>query len=107
MIFRLTLTIACLGVATAQAEEVNRMLFDFAGADAGGMWQPVNDGVMGGRSEGRFKIPAGDRCQLSNDGPNLTVYWESRDFRRPPACRDRALREGQGLHRMGSESPAR
>jgi monofunctional biosynthetic peptidoglycan transglycosylase len=33
-----------------------RMLFDFARPDAAAAWQPVNDGVMGGVSEGRFRI---------------------------------------------------
>ena len=37
--------------------EENRMvLFDFAGADATEEWQAVNDGVMGGVSEGTFRI---------------------------------------------------
>lgn len=33
-----------------------RMLFDFARPEAAQAWQPVNDGVMGGVSDGRFKI---------------------------------------------------
>ncbi len=32
------------------------MLFDFAVPEATQAWQPVNDGVMGGVSDGRFKI---------------------------------------------------
>jgi NADH dehydrogenase [ubiquinone] 1 alpha subcomplex assembly factor 1 len=31
-------------------------LFDFTGAEASKEWQSVNDGVMGGVSEGKFKI---------------------------------------------------
>ncbi|MCE9533999.1 MAG: CIA30 family protein [Planctomycetes bacterium] len=31
-------------------------LFDYTGADAAKAWQTVNDGVMGGVSEGKFKI---------------------------------------------------
>ncbi len=38
------------------AEESPQTLFDFTGADAGKQWQTVNDGVMGGVSEGQFKI---------------------------------------------------
>ncbi len=38
------------------AEETPRTLFDFSGADAAKEWQTVNDGVMGGVSEGKFKI---------------------------------------------------
>jgi NADH dehydrogenase [ubiquinone] 1 alpha subcomplex assembly factor 1 len=37
-------------------EESLRPLLDFAGADAARKWQAVNDGVMGGVSDGRFKI---------------------------------------------------
>ena len=31
-------------------------MFDFTGADSAKEWQTVNDGVMGGVSEGKFKI---------------------------------------------------
>lgn len=50
---------ACLAlwmVATAMAEEMPQTLFDFTGADPAKEWQNVNDGVMGGVSEGKFKI---------------------------------------------------
>jgi NADH dehydrogenase [ubiquinone] 1 alpha subcomplex assembly factor 1 len=33
-----------------------RVLFDFAKPEAAQAWQPVNDGVMGGVSDGRFRI---------------------------------------------------
>jgi monofunctional biosynthetic peptidoglycan transglycosylase len=36
--------------------EETKVLFDFAGADAAKEWQNINDGVMGGVSEGKFKI---------------------------------------------------
>ncbi len=55
--------LACLSVclalwmmATAMAEEMPQTLFDFTGADPAKEWQNVNDGVMGGVSEGKFKI---------------------------------------------------
>ena len=32
------------------------MLFSFETSDAAARWQTTNDGVMGGRSDGRFKI---------------------------------------------------
>ena len=55
--------LACLSVclalwmaATAIAEEIPQTLFDFTGADSAKEWQNVNDGVMGGVSEGKFKI---------------------------------------------------
>ena len=40
----------------AMAEETPQTLFDFTNADAAKAWQNVNDGVMGGISEGKFKI---------------------------------------------------
>ena len=40
----------------ARADDGGRTLFDFAEPDAAQPWQPVNDGVMGGVSDGRFKI---------------------------------------------------
>ena len=43
-------------VATAMAEDTPIPLFDFTGADSVKEWQTVNDGVMGGVSEGKFKI---------------------------------------------------
>ena len=43
-------------VTTAMADDKPQVLFDFAGADAAKEWQAVNDGVMGGVSEGKFKI---------------------------------------------------
>ena len=43
-------------VTTAMVEEKPPTLFDFTGADAAKEWQAVNDGVMGGVSEGNFKI---------------------------------------------------
>lgn len=38
------------------AEDTPQTLFDFTGADAAKDWQNVNDGVMGGVSEGKFQI---------------------------------------------------
>jgi NADH dehydrogenase [ubiquinone] 1 alpha subcomplex assembly factor 1 len=40
----------------AVAGKAMRPLVDFAGPDAAQKWQAVNDGVMGGVSDGRFKI---------------------------------------------------
>jgi monofunctional biosynthetic peptidoglycan transglycosylase len=44
-----------IAVMPAFADEP-RMLFDFSKPEAAQAWQPVNDGVMGGVSEGRFRI---------------------------------------------------
>ena len=48
--------LALLMVTTAMAQDAPIPLFDFTGVDAGKEWQAVNDGVMGGVSEGKFKI---------------------------------------------------
>ena len=41
---------------TTLADGGERMLYDFAEEDSAEAWQSVNDGVMGGVSDGRFKI---------------------------------------------------
>jgi monofunctional biosynthetic peptidoglycan transglycosylase len=38
------------------ADDTPKVLFDFTGADAAKEWQTINDGVMGGVSEGKVKI---------------------------------------------------
>lgn len=45
-----------LSGAHLMADDKPQPLFDFAGADAAKEWQTVNDGVMGGVSEGKFQI---------------------------------------------------
>mgnify|MGYP001822771647 CR=1 FL=1 len=42
--------------ATSRAADDGRVLFDFSKPDAAKAWVNVNDGVMGGISDGRFKI---------------------------------------------------
>ena len=57
MMLRMLLILLTLGGATLIADDDGgRVLFSFENADAAKQWQAVNDGVMGGRSEGRFKI---------------------------------------------------
>ena len=48
----------CLVIALCQVatQEILRPLVDFAGPEAAQQWQAVNDGVMGGVSDGRFTI---------------------------------------------------
>ncbi len=43
-------------------------LFAFASPDAAAAWQDVNDGVMGGVSDGRFRIT--ERQPWSSTGPS-------------------------------------
>ena len=51
------LTLLLFGTtSTSMAGDGERTLFDFSKPDAAQAWQPVNDGVMGGVSDGRFKI---------------------------------------------------
>ena len=42
--------------STLMAADEGRVLFDFTGQDAAKAWVNVNDGVMGGVSDGRFKM---------------------------------------------------
>jgi monofunctional biosynthetic peptidoglycan transglycosylase len=42
--------------STLVAADKDQVLFDFSGPDAAEAWVNVNDGVMGGVSDGRFKI---------------------------------------------------
>src|SRR6476660_6438653 len=50
-----TLVLFALG-PSLMADDTPKMLFDFTGAVAAKEWQNINDGVMGGVSEGQFKI---------------------------------------------------
>lgn len=50
-----TLLLFALG-SSLMADDTPKALFDFTGADAAKEWQTINDGVMGGVSEGKFRI---------------------------------------------------
>ncbi len=52
----LTFLVVILMGSFAMAEEEPRVLFDFAKPESAEEWTTVNDGVMGGVSEGEFKI---------------------------------------------------
>lgn len=52
----LALPLLLLMGSFVMAEDKPHILFDFTGADAAKEWQNVNDGVMGGVSEGKFKL---------------------------------------------------
>ncbi|MEW4569554.1 CIA30 family protein [Tautonia sp. JC769] len=54
------------GAANSDEGEPIRPLFDFSHADASAAWRSVNDGVMGGVSEGAFRID--DEGVLRFDG---------------------------------------
>jgi len=52
----LALPLLILMGSFVMADDTPIVLFDFSRADAAKEWQTVNDGVMGGVSEGKFKI---------------------------------------------------
>jgi NADH dehydrogenase [ubiquinone] 1 alpha subcomplex assembly factor 1 len=67
-------------------EEALRPLLDFAGPEAAQQWQAVNDGVMGGVSDGRFKITKEDTLEffgtlsLENNGGFASVRSKAADL---------------------------
>jgi NADH dehydrogenase [ubiquinone] 1 alpha subcomplex assembly factor 1 len=71
-------------VATQEAGHVS--LFEFAGPEASQQWQAVNDGVMGGVSDGQFKITPEKTLQffgtlsLENNGGFASVRSKPADF---------------------------
>jgi len=66
------------------ADEPMKVLFDFTGVDAAKEWQTVNDGVMGGVSDGKFKIDDQKtmeffgRLSLANNGGFASVRTEGK-----------------------------
>ena len=61
------------------ANNTDSVLFSFDKAEVAKQWQTVNDGVMGGRSDGRFKINESERMEfygtlsLANNGGFASV----------------------------------
>ncbi|QEG37576.1 CIA30 family protein [Bythopirellula goksoeyrii] len=76
---RLILMVFMMINSLVKAEEQSRILFTFDKPDAPKTWQTVNDGVMGGRSDGRFKINADGNMEfygtlsLENNGGFASV----------------------------------
>jgi NADH dehydrogenase [ubiquinone] 1 alpha subcomplex assembly factor 1 len=70
----------------AVAEKVLQPVLGFAGPDAAQTWQPVNDGVMGGVSDGRFRITDDNTLEffgtlsLENNGGFASVRTKPTDF---------------------------
>ena len=68
------------------AEETNT-LFDFNGPDDAKKWQSVNDGVMGGVSEGKFKITDQKNMEfygllsLKNNGGFASVRTKAKELK--------------------------
>jgi NADH dehydrogenase [ubiquinone] 1 alpha subcomplex assembly factor 1 len=67
-------------------EEALRPVLDFAAPEAAQSWQAVNDGVMGGVSDGRFKITADETLEffgtlsLENNGGFASVRTKPADL---------------------------
>ena len=78
------LLVALLGQVTA--EEALQPLLDFTGPGAAQEWQAVNDGVMGGVSDGRFRITEDKameftgRLSLENNGGFASVRTKPMDL---------------------------
>jgi NADH dehydrogenase [ubiquinone] 1 alpha subcomplex assembly factor 1 len=51
--------------AQVATQEATRPLFEFTGPEAAQQWQAVNDGVMGGVSDGRFRITPDTTMEFS------------------------------------------
>jgi monofunctional biosynthetic peptidoglycan transglycosylase len=70
----------------AVAEKPLQPLLDFAGPDTAQKWQAVNDNVMGGVSDGRFRITADEtmefsgRLSLENNGGFASVRTKPSDL---------------------------
>lgn len=80
MFLRTIFVLLSIGGATLAADDdVGRTLFTFKNVEAAKQWQTVNDGVMGGRSDGQFKITEDKTMQffgmlsLENNGGFASV----------------------------------
>jgi monofunctional biosynthetic peptidoglycan transglycosylase len=75
-----------LSLMQAVAERSLLPLLDFAGPEAATKWQAVNDGVMGGISDGRFKITTDNTLEffgtlsLENNGGFASVRTKPTDL---------------------------
>lgn len=76
----------CGQVAVEKPPQLMQPLFNFAGPDTAQKWQAVNDGVMGGVSDGQFRITAdrtmefSGRLSLENNGGFASVRTKPSDF---------------------------
>lgn len=79
MRLQLTLIAGVMAICQTAAIGQERLLFDFKDPESAKPWQAVNDGVMGGRSDGRFKINDEARMEffgtlsLANNGGFASV----------------------------------
>jgi monofunctional biosynthetic peptidoglycan transglycosylase len=85
--FRRALVLPLLFLGTyVMAEDTRKVLCDFTEPDAARQWQTVNDGVMGGVSEGKFRITDAKTLEffgnlsLENNGGFASVRTRARKF---------------------------
>jgi NADH dehydrogenase [ubiquinone] 1 alpha subcomplex assembly factor 1 len=78
--------LALFMMKTAMSDDTRLTLFDFNGAENAKQWQTVNDGVMGGVSDGRFKITDTKTMEffgtlsLANNGGFASVRTKPKQF---------------------------
>jgi len=78
--------LALFGQVAVEAPEALRPVLVFTGTDAARSWQAVNDGVMGGVSDGRFRITADKTLEffgtlsLENNGGFASVRTRPMDL---------------------------
>src|SRR6056297_2416873 len=87
MFLRILLILLPMGAAALAAEaDDSRVLFSFDKRETARSWQTVNDGVMGGRSVGRFKINENNKLvfygtlSLANNGGFASVRARGLDL---------------------------
>ena len=82
----LLLTVCLLMGEALMAADQHQTLFDFQKDGAAGQWQAVNDGVMGGISDGRFRITEDKTMEffgtlsLENNGGFASVRTRPREL---------------------------
>ncbi len=82
----LALPLLILMGSFVMADDTPKVLLDFSGADAIKDWQTINDGVMGGVSEGKFKITDKKTLEffgtlsLENNGGFASVRTKAKKF---------------------------
>jgi len=83
-LFHLSGCLLLMIVTEGVGEEKSRTLFEFSFPDAANSWQSVNDNVMGGVSEGKFKITDQKtmeffgKLSLANNGGFASVRTKSK-----------------------------
>jgi hypothetical protein len=101
---RLFLPVALL-LMQAVAKPTLRPLVDFAGPEAAQQWQAVNDGVMGGVSDGRFRITPENTLEFF--GTLSTQRAVEPPFRTGLPCRRPKTSGRRWLSRSRTSSPHR